>query len=506
MRVLLWHGWLLDGSGSNVSVARIADSMRRAGHDVLLLCQEPHPEHFGFIDAWGTVNREISELVPTGAAPASGRVVLLRPQIGKLLPVFVYDEYEGFIVKTFTDLSEDDLGDYLERNVTALRTAAEWHRPEVVIAGHAVPGPPVTRRAIGDGFVAKVHGSDLEYALKLQDRYVELARQGLEGAAIVAGASADVLARTAELVPSIKGRTLVVPPGVEVDRFRPRPRGPALETSATLLESDTETSRGRPASLDEAVRAALDARDDRMLDSLASRYDQGVPDPGAASRLRDLESFDGPLIGYIGKLIAPKGVERLIEALALLGSPARGLIIGFGTVRERLTALTEALDAGDVDAWRWLKEVSDLQLELDAREVESAAGIARRVTFTGKLDHRYAPAALAALDVLVVPSTLPEAFGIVSAEGAAVGALPLVARHTGLAEVATALENEVGRPGLFSFEPGDGATRRVAEGITRLLSLSASEKNDIRSSVSAYVAREWSWERAAQKLLDAAAG
>jgi hypothetical protein len=44
MRILLWHGWLLEGSGSNVATARVAERYRAAGHDVLLVCQERHPE------------------------------------------------------------------------------------------------------------------------------------------------------------------------------------------------------------------------------------------------------------------------------------------------------------------------------------------------------------------------------------------------------------------------------------------------------------------------------
>ncbi len=75
------------------------------------------------------------------------------------------------------------------------------------------------------------------------------------------------------------------------------------------------------------------------------------------------------------------------------------------------------------------------------------------MTFTGRLDHRYAPEALAAMDVMVVPSILPEAFGMVAAEGAAAGALPLVARHSGLGEVGAALETAIERPGLLTFDP-----------------------------------------------------
>ena len=42
-------------------------------------------------------------------------------------------------------------------------------------------------------------------------------------------------------------------------------------------------------------------------------------------------------------------------------------------------------------------------------------------------------------EAMVVPSTFPEAFGMVAAEAAACGALPVVRRHSGLAEVARTL-------------------------------------------------------------------
>ena len=124
--------------------------------------------------------------------------------------------------------------------------------------------------------------------------------------------------------------------------------------------------------------------------------------------------------------------------------------------------------------------------------------------FTGRLDHRYAPGAVAAMDVLVVPSILDEAFGMVAAEGAAAGVLPLVARHSGLAEVAAALEAEVGRPGLFSFEPGPGAAARLASGLDRLLSLAARRARGPPTCGQRVRRREWSWERTASALLDAA--
>jgi glycosyltransferase involved in cell wall biosynthesis len=473
VRVLLWHGWLLAGSGSNVSTAMIARVLRRQGHEVAVLCQEPHPERFGFVDATGVVDADGVHSTTPMRKQRDGQVTLLRPAIGSMLPVFVFDEYEGFTVKPFVDLEDGELAEYLERNVAALRAAGEWFDPEAVIVGHAVPGAPVAHRALGPGrYVAKIHGSDLEYAVRPQARYRELAREGLEGARWVAGASGDVLARTAELVPGIVGRTAQVIPGVRVDLFFPRERREALLDAAGRLDADPSTARGRPATVDRQVEEAVASGDPEALDALARSYDQGVADPEAASRLRALAPFDGPLVGFIGKLIPQKGVELLLEALAGLDGSVRCVIVGFGLHRESLTALVRSLGLGD------------------------------RVTFTGRLDHRYAPQVLAALDVLVVPSVLEEAFGMVSAEGAAAGALPLVAHHSGLAEVAETLEATVSRPGLFSYQPGPEAAEAIRGGIRRILELPASERAGLRRAVSAFVTSRWTWENTAARLLE----
>jgi glycosyltransferase involved in cell wall biosynthesis len=504
MRILLWHGWLLSGTGSNIYAARTAEVYRRQGHDVVLLCQDRHPRGAGFVDAWGTAGPEgISALRPTGVEPGAGRVILLRPQIGDLLPVFVLDRYEGFRVKRFLDLTDGELAVYLERNVEALKAAARWHSPEAVVTGHAVPGAVVAARALGPGrFVAKIHGSDIEYCIRHQERYLRLAREGLEAAAVVTGGSENVLSRAAELIPTVADRFRKVSPGVDVALFRPRPRREALEEAAARLERDPDTARGRPDELDDKVAVLLAGRDGDGLDTLAATYDQQAPDPGAPARLRSLADHPGPLVGYLGKLIPQKGVERVIEALATLPSETRGLVVGFGTHREWLAALVRALDRGDAEAMEWLRP--RLGLELSRSDVAGAAGLAGRVAFTGRLDHRYAPQVMAAMDVLVVPSMLAEAFGMVAAEAAAAGTLPLVARHSALAEVADSLERAVGRPGLLSFDGGDGATERVAAALRRVVSLPPTERSELGEAVSRYVASEWTWERTAERLVEAA--
>ena len=89
MRILLWHGYLMRGSGSNIYTANVARTWRKEGHDVLLMCQELHPELVDFVDEAGDMNEDNSrfELVPLQAPSLLGRCRLIRPSIGDVLPV-----------------------------------------------------------------------------------------------------------------------------------------------------------------------------------------------------------------------------------------------------------------------------------------------------------------------------------------------------------------------------------------------------------------------------------
>ena len=126
-----------------------------------------------------------------------------------------------------------------------------------------------------------------------------------------------------------------------------------------------------------------------------------------------------------------------------------------------------------------------------------------RVVFTGRLDHRYTSLAVRAMDVLVVPSILEESFGMVAAEGAAAGALPLVARHSGLAEVAGALEKAAAAPGLFSFDGGAEAVAAIRTGVRRLLDLDPERRASAAAAARERVASTWTWGRAAERYVGA---
>ncbi|HXC46367.1 MAG TPA: hypothetical protein VNU24_07155, partial [Solirubrobacteraceae bacterium] len=53
MRILIFHGYLLSGTGSNVYNARLAEALVGLGHEVHLFSQDRHPERYAFVDAAG---------------------------------------------------------------------------------------------------------------------------------------------------------------------------------------------------------------------------------------------------------------------------------------------------------------------------------------------------------------------------------------------------------------------------------------------------------------------
>jgi hypothetical protein len=53
VRILIFHGYLLSGTGSNVYNAALAEAFVRGGHEVHLLCQDRDPLALAWVDAAG---------------------------------------------------------------------------------------------------------------------------------------------------------------------------------------------------------------------------------------------------------------------------------------------------------------------------------------------------------------------------------------------------------------------------------------------------------------------
>ena len=90
---------------------------------------------------------------------------------------------------------------------------------------------------------------------------------------------------------------------------------------------------------------------------------------------------------------------------------------------------------------------------------------------------------------------------MVAAEAAAGGCPPLVARHSGLAEVAEGLEEGYQQRyrDLAAFAQGDSV--ELAEKLHALLALSPDERAELGAAARRVAIERWSWEGVARQLL-----
>ena len=402
MRIAIWHGYLLAGTGSNVYTRSLAREWSRAGHDVTVVCQDRHPERYDL----------------------GGAHVVVPELPDRLLPVFVLDDYEGLEPRLLQDFTRAQREVYVQANAAAIPEA------DIVFANHVLLGAPVGQ-ATGRRYAVKAHGSELEYSMRGRPELEDWGAESLADAVAVFVGS-EHIRRVLEEVVGHVDRVHEVPPGVDVDEFQPESREEAL---AALI--------------DEARRDPDDG-------------DERHPDPGNAERFADFFAHDEPTVVYFGKLIENKGVQVLFDALD--GVDARAVVVGFGDYRTQLERIAPP-----------------------------------GTLFTGALEHRHLVHLLPLCDVAVVPSIFPEAFGMVAAEAAAAGVTPVVANHSGLAEVGAGIAAAYppALAHLTTFPNGDAIVLR--ERLRELLALP--ERRELGLAARAAVEKNWSWKRVAERLL-----
>ena len=273
MRIFIWHGYLLAGTGSNIFARELARQWGIAGHDVTVFSQDPDPAQYDLAGA-----------------------VTVRPDVGGLLPVFVLDEYEGYRVQQVQATSRAELDAWVEANAAAIRE----HLPaDLVVASHLILGGPVGE-ASGARYTVTVHGSELEYSMRANAELTEWGTESLRDAAAVIVGSEHIRGVVAEICGPVE-RVHAVPPGVDIDVWLPQERPAAL---AGLVGASREDPPN------------------------PGNANERLPDEHNAERLAEFLAGDAPTVVYFGKLIPNQGVQVLLDALRDVD--CRAVIVGFG--------------------------------------------------------------------------------------------------------------------------------------------------------------------------------
>ena len=223
-------------------------------------------------------------------------------------------------------------------------------------------------------------------------------------------------------------RTRLGPPGVDVDEFRPR--DDAAAGVAALIERldasgdaggegafarDADVAAERPARVSTSPATATSASSASSSSPRGStccwRRGRSCPRRGSSSSASAASATACSRCSTRW----PTGDRDAVRAIAQAGRELEG------GPRAPLRHLLAFLETADDDYWA------------------AARDLRERVVLTGRLEHDELAPLLAACEALVFPSTFPEAYGMVAAEAAACGVLPISAGHSGAKEVSAML-------------------------------------------------------------------
>ena len=531
LKIALYHGYELTGTGSNEYTRYLSRSLAQLGHEVSIICGEPDPAAHPFVSraVAHAVDGTSSELF-SRERTLRGRVTLHRLPRTSVMPVFITDQQRDGNVKTFLEITEEELEEYHRAMVAALTRALEEECPDVLHVNHMIYQPIVAAEACrrtGVPFYIVPHGSAIEYTIEKDERFRELARSGLTACAGIAWISREVRERVQriypDLIPEIEAKSHASGVGTDTLLFTPVPasdRRASLDHLATLHVpgGKTETQRAE-------LRERLDAGDIDATRSYWEAYNHKLSEEDLPEILRHIP-VEQDLLFFVGSMTYGKGIHSLIAALPgiLARRPDTQLVlVGSGTYREVLEALIHSLATGNESLFDELVQrgqdleradmsgpLEDLQAyaSLPANRAilfDRGADFAQHIHILGRLDHARLRFVFPCCRIAVFPSVIKEASPLVFAESMANGVLPAGSYHSGLRDglddLRPHLPDELWQRMKLESEP----ERRIDSIVDNLCGLlEALEKEDLSATLRAIAVDRCDWSTVAQQLAAAA--
>lgn len=474
MNILFWHGYLLNGSGSNIFTLNIVEEFMKKNHEVYLFSQEREWKEIKGISRHIVMDskQEVTDIKKMREKGFVG----ITPYIGEILPVFVYDDYDGFLVKTFDKLSDKELENYIEYNVKALVKFIETTKIDIIYCNHFAISPYIMKKVYEITKVPYIvigHGSSLNYIVNKDKRCMEKSYEGFLKCKAVVTQSEYIRSRSIEIYEKKEfftdPRFQIIPSGVSFDQFNKeikkeefdkiiklktkKSNGPTKEIYDRSYENMKEIKGLDKCKNKEVIKKIKD-----LLDKEEGKIEYRDMDRDLDIRVVHDEKGRKNIL-YIGKLIISKGVQVLLMSLPFVFEKhpeTRVTIIGYGKFRPTLEMMLRALrdnntkvldlliEEGEYlesekngnlayisEFWSSLKKKEKLEMYLKLAQKMNLDNI----RFIGKLDHDTLPYIIKKNSVVVVPSIFPESFGMVSIEGMSQGLAPVVFNHSGLKEV-----------------------------------------------------------------------
>ncbi len=529
MRIGLYHGYELTGSGSNEYTRYLARFFIEAGHEVHIICREMNPENIPYITrayAWHRAGPVETLFIRPHGTPACFLHQL--PQ-GEVRPVYLTDKQRPGNVKSFVSLSDDELETYHQLNEELLTRILAKYRLDVLHANHMVYQPVAALKACQatqTPLVIFPHGSSIEYTIKLDERYKRLALKALlESTGLIIG-NREVRDRILNLYPehreTILAKTKIVGVGVDTSLFKPIERPERHDSIQQLIA--THGGGGKDPELTKELHHRLKTEGLEVTRAYWHRYDHSLPDSDLNDHLRAIP-WDQNILLFVGALTVGKGLQSLITALPkiLAENPQTHLIIvGAGAYREVLEALVYAISSSnqtlllqlcakgqDLDRNELTGPWADVQSFLNDRSnlsfvLKNGHHMDQHVHFLGRLDHSRLRYLFPCADLAIFPSVVPEAYPLVLMESLSNGVLPVVSYFSGFKDGVDELKPYLGRSLTEKMKiPVDASVRveRIATNLNGLLARQDLQK--IGPKLRQIAVDNYDWQLKASQMVSA---
>ena len=109
-----------------------------------------------------------------------------------------------------------------------------------------------------------------------------------------------------------------------------------------------------------------------------------------------------------------------------------------------MSQLLNCFEEGDLEKARTICKAGDFinQIKIEDYFFKLDKKVKDRIMILGYTDHSILSQVLPLCTICVVPSKIPEAFGMVTVESMAAGVLPICNNHSGLSDVLDLIEQE----------------------------------------------------------------
>jgi glycosyltransferase involved in cell wall biosynthesis len=530
MHIVILHGYILQGTGSNIYVANIAKAWKKQGHKVTILCQDRNANKLPFIDEFilGTPKKPLT-------APKNGSIRVIVPNINNILPVYVLDEYNGYIVKTIQTMSDKEINNHINMVADTLKQIYDTQHVDKVFANHALLSPAIALKALKGTTIPydiKIHGSAIEFSLVAAPRLMKYVTESIENANNIIAGSQHIKNRIIKLchnqidlcslknvksAKQIEKKIKIIPPGMDPELFKIADNFSI--NNAAFITKTKETTKTLPTgrhfkkiisspNTETTTSKALQ----QSLINKCKTYNQRIVDSDLLEKW-NITTPNEPIIFYFGKFLQTKGIGELLAIAPHIISKnpkVKFIFSGFGTYREHMEQLLDAFSDGDLKKAIKIGNAGNFITEIAVKRyfMQITEKIRKRIIITGFLNHNLLSKLLPMSSICMIPSRLSEAFGMVAVEAMSCGVIPICNNHSGLKDILKILKIEYPELTSHTITEQDSFFKNLPETIENTLKFiypkgydDHTKINKIRKQLRNTAIKNFSWNKIAGELL-----